>query len=155
MAFGRAGAVAGPGHVAVVLGPGYSHGAVDLAEYGLTGEVHAAVTNLAELMHVSDLALTSAGRTVTELMTQGVPTIALCQNERELMHTHASAPFGVVNLGLGTHVDVATVARHISLMSAPGLRGSMRDRMLKAVRHRSNRRIADLILVAYEDSKRG
>lgn len=144
-----------PGHVTVVLGPGYSHGAIDLSMYGLAGEVHAAVTNLAELMHVSDLAITSAGRTVTELMTQGVPTIALCQNERELMHTHASAPFGVVNLGLGTHVDVATIARHIALMSAPGLRRSMRDRMLKAVRHRSNRRIADLILVAYEESKRG
>jgi CMP-N-acetylneuraminic acid synthetase/spore coat polysaccharide biosynthesis predicted glycosyltransferase SpsG len=143
------------GHVAVVLGPGYAHGPVDLAHYGLTGEVHSAVTNLAVLMHDADLAITSAGRTVTELMTQGVPTIALCQNERELMHTHASAPFGVVNLGLGTHVDVETVARHIDLMSAPGLRASMRERMLKAVRHRSNRRIADMILAAYETSKKG
>jgi spore coat polysaccharide biosynthesis predicted glycosyltransferase SpsG len=141
--------------VAVVLGPGYSHGTIDLADYGLSGEVHSSVTNLATLMHRADLAITSAGRTVTELMTQGVPTIAMCQNEREMMHTHASAPFGIVNLGLGEHVDIATLARHIELLSAPGLRVGMRERMLKAVRHRSNRRIADMILAAYESSTKG
>lgn len=74
-----------------MLGPGYPHGQVDLAEYGLNGTVLRAVTDLAVIMHDCDIAVTSAGRTVTELMTQGVPTIALCQNMRELMHTHARA----------------------------------------------------------------
>ncbi len=135
------------GEVVCVLGPGYSHGEPELAEFGLTGSVHRAATNLAEIMHESDIAITSAGRTVTELMTQGVPTIALCQNERELTHTHASGPFGVMNLGLGRHVTVEGLASHLSVLIADErLRRSMHDRMRKAVAGRSNQAIAEMIV---------
>ncbi len=144
------------GEVTVVLGPGYPHGQVDLAEYGLNGTVLRAVTDLAVIMHDCDIAVTSAGRTVTELMTQGVPTIALCQNMRELMHTHASSPFGVTNLGLGKHVTVSTLAEHVALLvHDTRLRAAMRARMLAAVRDRSNRRIvADLMAAAQALRKR-
>jgi len=136
------------GHVSVVLGPGYSHQEIDLTAFALNGTVHPTVKNMAALMHGADLALTSAGRTVTELMTQGVPTLAMCQNRRELLHTHASAPFGVVNIGLGEHVATATLAHHIDALFDESLRRSMHDRMLKAISCRSNRRIANLILSA-------
>ncbi|MDZ4169817.1 MAG: hypothetical protein U1E26_09195 [Coriobacteriia bacterium] len=137
------------GEIVCVLGPGYSHDDFELAEFGLTGSVHRAATNLAEIMHDSDIALTSAGRTVTELMTQGVPTLALCQNERELTHTHASGPFGVMNLGLGAHVTVDGLAGHLAvLMEDERLRRSMHDRMRKAVAERSNHAIAEMILAS-------
>ena len=143
------------GEVTVVLGPGYRHGDVDLESYGLNGTVLKAVTDLAVVMRDCDIALTSAGRTVTELMTQGIPTIALCQNMRELMHTHASSPFGVTNLGLGEHVTPATLAKHIALLVDDArLRGAMRTRMLAAVQDRSNHRIVADVLAAAEVSRR-
>jgi spore coat polysaccharide biosynthesis predicted glycosyltransferase SpsG/CMP-N-acetylneuraminic acid synthetase len=139
------------GHVDVVLGPGYGHGDVSLADHGLEGEVVRGTTNLALLMHAADLAITSAGRTVTELMTQGIPTISLCQNARELMHTHASSPFGVANLGLGDHLTADMLARHIAMIAADlPLRTSMHERMLKSVRGRSNHAIVDRIMRAAE-----
>ena len=135
------------GEVIAVLGPGYSHGSVSLDEYGLNGEVLCSVTNLATVMHECDLAITSAGRTVTELMTQGVPTIALCQNLREMSHSHASSPFGVANLGLGEYVEANALAQHVSLLIGnTETRVSMHDRMLKSIRGRSNRVVADTIL---------
>lgn len=142
------------GEVTVVLGPGYRHGEIDLAEYRLRGTVLRAVTDLAVVMRDCDVALTSAGRTVTELMTQGIPTIALCQNMRELMHTHASSPFGVTNLGLGEHVTVGTLAQHVALLLGDArLRAAMRARMLAAVRDRSNSRIVADIMAAAEASR--
>ena len=144
------------GEVTVVLGPGYQHGDVDLASFGLRGTVLRAVTDLAVVMSDCDVALTSAGRTVTELMTQGIPTIALCQNMRELMHTHASSPFGVTNLGLGEHITPAVLAQHIELLLGDSrLRAAMRSRMLSAVRDRSNRRIVTDILSAAETCRQG
>ncbi len=144
------------GEVTVVLGPGYPHGDVDLAEFGVCGKVLRAVSDLAVLMRDCDLAITSAGRTVTELMTQGIPTIALCQNMRELMHTHASSPFGVTNLGLGEHITPSALAKHLTvLLGDTRLRESMRARMLSAVRDRSNRRIVEDVLAAAECRRRG
>lgn len=137
------------GDVVVVLGPGYLHGNVALEKSSLKGRVLKSVDNMAGLMREADIALTSAGRTVTELMTMGIPTIVLCQNSKELRHTHASSPYGVINLGLGERVETSTLAQHISmLISDYSLRQDMRARSLKAIRRRSNQRIAKKILRA-------
>ncbi len=133
--------------VLVILGPGYSHGQIDLATYGLTGQVLRSVTNMPQLMQQADLALTSGGRTVTELMSMGVPTLVLCQNNRELRHTHASSPYGVINLGLGEHVETTSLAKHVSmLLNDIALLESMQKRALKAVGDRSNKQIVARIL---------
>jgi spore coat polysaccharide biosynthesis predicted glycosyltransferase SpsG/CTP:molybdopterin cytidylyltransferase MocA len=135
------------GEVLVVLGPGYAHGPVDVAAFGLAGRVLRSVPNMAQLMRQAHLAITSAGRTVTELMTLGVPTVALSQNLRELRHTHASSPFGVMNLGLGEHVDVQSLASHVSMIIGDrALREDMRSRALASVRDRSNRALVRRIL---------
>jgi hypothetical protein len=87
-------------------------------------------------------------------MTQGIPTIALCQNLRELLHTHASSPFGVTNLGLGDHVSVENLRSHIELLiNNHDIRLSMYRRMRKAARGRANERIVKRILSAA--TKRG
>lgn len=138
------------GDVTVVVGPAYAHPPVDLGVESLRGKVLVTVPNMATVMNGADLALTSAGRTVAELMTQGVPTIAICQNMRELLHTHASAPFGIINLGLGEHLEADGLARQIRLlMKDYELRRSLRQRMLQAVARRSNAAIARRVLDAY------
>ena len=141
------------GDVTVVLGPGFGHPEPDLAAHGLKGRVLRDVSNMAEVMRAADIALTSGGRTVTELMTVGVPTVVLCQNTRELRHTHASSPFGVMNLGMGELVDAGSLARYVGmLIRDPELRRDMRRRALQAVRDRSNRAIADRILAAAREA---
>lgn len=131
----------------VVLGPAYGHARPELKEFGLRGELLQDVGNMAAVMERADLAVTSAGRTVTELMTLGVPTIAMCQNMRELRHTHASSPYGVINLGLGNVVSVTALSHYVSLLLRDvGIRRDMRRRALRAVERRSNGQIAARIL---------
>lgn len=145
-------AVARAGHrgrVTVVLGPGYQGEEPDLRSRGIEGQVLRDVANMAELMREADIALTSGGRTVAELMTVGVPTVVMCQNMREMRHTHASSPFGVMNVGLGELVDVDTLASYVRmLIDQPELRKDMRRRALQAVSERSNAAIAQRILAA-------
>jgi spore coat polysaccharide biosynthesis predicted glycosyltransferase SpsG/CMP-N-acetylneuraminic acid synthetase len=142
------------GDVTVVLGPGREDTPLDLASYGLRGRVLRDVTHMALLMREQDVALTSAGRTVTELMTMGVPTIVLCQNERELTHTHASAQLGVINLGLGVHTSPEGIAAQVRmLMENQPLRAEMRRQALAAVSGRSNRAIVSRILAAADAAR--
>jgi len=58
---------------------------------------------VAAAMHDADLLLTSGGRTVFEAAALGIPTIVLCQNMRELSHTHLGV--GNLPMGLGRLVD--------------------------------------------------
>ncbi len=135
-----AAAVAGfKDEVTVVLGPGRADRPVSLADYGLNGEVLHSVSDMAHLMSSADLAISSAGRTVTELMTMGVPTLVLCQNRRELLHTHASMPYGVMNLGLGQLVDTETLGNTLGyLLGDVDLRRRMNALMLNATADRRN-----------------
>ena len=142
------GSISSDFNVTAVLGPAY-HENVDLGDYGLRGKVFRSVESMAALMHQSDLAITSAGRTVTELVTQGIPTIVMCQNLRELQHTHASSPYGVMNLGLGEHVSVDGLQAHIGLLANDHhLRVSMYNRMIKAASRRSNEATARRLIEA-------
>jgi spore coat polysaccharide biosynthesis predicted glycosyltransferase SpsG len=65
----------------------------------LTVVVPGQSVNVAAMMHDHDLLITSGGRTVFEAAAVGIPTIVLCQNMRELTHTHLGV--GNINLGLG------------------------------------------------------
>lgn len=112
------------------------------------------VKNMAKVMKQADLALTSAGRTVTELMCIGVPTIAICQNMREMRHNHATGSYGVVNLGLGTSVTSKVLAEHIAMFTEDvSLRRDMYARMRSAVQNRSNAAIVSKILNTYKNNR--
>lgn len=145
--------------VTVVVGPG----SVNLKEIkelagNLSGQttVLESVDNMAQLMKNANLALTSAGRTVTELMTIGVPTIAMCQNMREMRHNHASSNFGVVNLGLGKSITPEVLASHIEMyLNDEKLRSDMYNRMRKAVKNRTNLTVVSKILSSYQKYKDG
>jgi spore coat polysaccharide biosynthesis predicted glycosyltransferase SpsG/CMP-N-acetylneuraminic acid synthetase len=126
------------GEVSVVIGPGVKR-AIDLQSYGLRGQTYSNVKFMPALMAKADLAISSAGRTITELVSLGVPVLCLCQNEKELTHTHASARYGVINLGLGELVDPKTLAAHIErLIASSALRNTLHVRALHETRERSN-----------------
>ena len=59
--------------------------------------------SVAAAMHDADLLITSGGRTVFEAAAVGIPTVVMCQNMRELSHTHLGV--GNINLGDGRLVD--------------------------------------------------
>ena len=61
---------------------------------------------ISDHMNDADIAITSGGRTVLELASLEVPTIVICQNERELTHTFASSENGIVNLGYRKNVGL-------------------------------------------------
>lgn len=147
------------GDVTVVIGPGCDNLSQleELAsDVGNNTRIMKSVDNMALLMKDASLALTSAGRTVTELMTVGVPTIAMCQNLREMRHNHASSNFGVVNLGLGKSITPEVLAKHIEMfLNDENLRCDMYNRMTRAVRGRSNYAIVSKILSAYSKYKEG
>lgn len=139
------------GRTLVVEGPGRQNRPLDLAAYGLRGEVRRNVAYMPELMLQADLAVSSAGRTVTELMCLGVPTLVLCQNEKELTHSHASPAFGVMNLGLGRLVSAETLRDNLALLIAQAdLRRSMHARAVAATRNRANHRIVRRLLALLE-----
>ena len=68
-------------------------------------EIYENVKNMSEHMHSADLIFTSAGRTMYEIASLGVPCICLCQNERELSHIFGNVEHGFINLGLGSEVS--------------------------------------------------
>lgn len=74
------------------------------------------VKNISALMYDADLIFTSAGRTVYEIASIGVPTIVLAQNDRELLHTFADKKNGFLNLGLGYKVSNEKIKKLITLL---------------------------------------
>lgn len=102
--------------------------------------------DLASLLVWADLVVCSGGRTVWEAMACGTPALVLCQNPRELSHTHLRPEYGVLNLGLGRLVDDETIMRHLTVMLGDReLLGDMSDRMAGVVDGRGALRIAHRI----------
>lgn len=62
---------------------------------------------IAAAMYDADLLITSGGRTVFEAAAIGIPAIVMCQNQRELTHTHLGV--GNIDLGLGRIVRPETL----------------------------------------------
>ncbi|MER7796512.1 hypothetical protein [Microbacterium sp. NPDC096154] len=104
-------------------------------------EVLTDVRHMPSVIGRADLAFTSAGRTVIELATLGVPSIGMAQNEKELTHTHATAANGVLMLGLGSQTEPAVLDDAVRRMvEDSALRRELRESALRAVAGRSNHR---------------
>ncbi len=135
------------GRVTVVRGLGAE--TIDPDEYNLDIELLQNVKNIPAVMERADIALSSAGRTITELSCIGVPTICMAQNAKELTHTHTSVNNGVLMLGLGSLVTIETLANHITeLFEDVELRETLHRRALEATAARANGQIVDRIMRA-------
>lgn len=100
----------------------------------------------------ADIAVTSQGRTIYELASIGVPSVALAQNPREMSHTFANMKHGFLNLGLGTNVDVSTISNTISwLIETPVVRKNMHELMLQCDLRSGLERVKKIILGEYDD----
>jgi spore coat polysaccharide biosynthesis predicted glycosyltransferase SpsG len=67
-------------------------------------------------MVTADLIFTSAGRTVYEVASLGVPAIVLSQNAREQTHFFASEQHGFVNLGMGNCVSETQIREEFNCL---------------------------------------
>mgnify|MGYP000647403376 CR=1 FL=1 len=133
------------GRVTVVRGLGAD--LIDPKAFNLRLKVLSNVKNMPAVMERADIALSSAGRTITELASLGIPTICMAQNEKELTHTHVTTSNGVLMIGLGRLVSVETLSAHVNeLMTNSELRFKLHERGLAATAGRSNDRIVRRIL---------
>ncbi len=118
----------------VVVGPGYAHAdhlddAISRARRAfpsLTIHATAATARISDHMRAADLAITSGGRTVLELASLAVPTIVICQNQRELTHIFAGEERGICNLGWHRLLEDERIGSTVaSLLDDPERRSMM------------------------------
>ena len=94
-------------------------------------QIYRDVSNISEFMYNADIIFTSAGRVMYEVCSMGVPTICLCQNERELTHKFVNENNGFINLGLGNDVENQQIIdEFIRLFNNFDLRVEMNSKML-------------------------
>jgi spore coat polysaccharide biosynthesis predicted glycosyltransferase SpsG len=121
--------------ITIVLGPGYrNYEKIKLSIENLNANIKVVkkTKTISDYMSKADIALTSGGRTVLELCAMNVPTIVMCQNQRELTHTFASSENGIVNLGLGEKLDEREILDVFSkIFSDNKIRLSMYEKMVK------------------------
>ncbi len=121
------------GRINVILGLGYE-GLDDLIEKYESNQsiqIYKNVSNISEFMFKADIIFTSAGRTMYEVCSLGIPTICLCQNDREMTHVFANATNGFINMGLGDVVEKQQITdEFIRLVNDYELRLKMNKRML-------------------------
>lgn len=131
----------------VVLVRGLGAEDLDIERFQLNVRSLKNVKNMPELMAYADLALSSAGRTLTELAYIGVPVICMAQNAKELAHTHATEQNGVVMLGLGHSVANSNLQHALrELLGSKSLRSQLRASALANSSGRSNQKIVSEIL---------
>lgn len=133
------------GTVTVVRGLGAEP--IDLSRYSLKLNPLTNVKNMPAVMVQADLALSSAGRTITELACLGVPTICMAQNAKELTHAHTTEANGVMMLGLGNDVSSEKLGSEIqSLIDDFSKRQVLSANALQATSTRSNTKVVERIL---------
>lgn len=121
------------GRINVILGLGYpdKEGLISRIESNPAIQVYTNVSNISEFMFKADIIFTSAGRTMYEVCSLGVPTICLCQNERELTHAFGNNANGFINMGLGINVDDSEImTQFIELVNDYDKRIAMNEKML-------------------------
>lgn len=94
-------------YINVVLGVGYPNKEEIIDRYSMYNNVivHENVNSISELMVKADIIFTSGSGTMYEACSLGVPSIVLCDNERDLNNAFGNFENGFINLGLGTEVS--------------------------------------------------
>jgi CMP-N-acetylneuraminic acid synthetase/spore coat polysaccharide biosynthesis predicted glycosyltransferase SpsG len=106
--------------------------------------VKRSVENMASEMAAADVIVTSAGRSVYEAASLGVPVVVIAQNAREATHCHLGYESGVIFLGLGPLVadhDLLEVLTR--LLDDAALRTELSERLSSSIDGRGTERIAD------------
>lgn len=121
------------GRINVILGLGYGdvEGLVSKYESNPLVQIYQNVSNISEFMFKADIIFTSAGRTMYEICSIGVPTICLCQNDREVTHVFGTKENGFINMGLGEYVSQEDIIKEfVGLVNDYDSRIEMNKRMI-------------------------
>ena len=121
------------GRINVILGLGYEglERLIEKYEPNQSVQIYRNVSDISEFMFKADVIFTSAGRTMYEVCSLGVPTICLCQNERELSHVFANESNGFINMGLGVDIErQAIIDEFVNLVNSYENRMEMNQKML-------------------------
>lgn len=120
-------------YINVVLGVGYPKKEEIIDRYSMHNNViiHEDVRSISELMVKADIIFTSGSGTMYEACSLGVPSIVLCDNERDLNNSFGNFENGFINLGLGTEVSEETIIENFTkLMDNYELREEINKKML-------------------------
>ena len=145
-------------NIEIILGLGYANKKEiqEKYKYNEKIEIFENVKNMSEHMHSADLIFTSAGRTMYEIASLGVPCICLCQNERELSHIFGNVENGFINLGLGSEVSEEEIRKTFeSTIENYQLRCEMNKRMSEVDLKHGYENIKKLIKKEYKKWKNG
>ncbi|MBI5523534.1 MAG: cytidine 5'-phosphate N-acetylneuraminic acid synthetase [Desulfarculus sp.] len=119
----------------IVTGPGYQHKAALLARLNELGEAAIGFSDgtrvISSMMERADLAISSAGRTVLELVHMQKPCIIMSHHAREHSHSFARPKNGVVYLGVMAPFKAVKLRRVFTAMLGQGLRQKFYERMTR------------------------
>ena len=94
-------------------------------------QIYQNVSNISEFMFKADIIFSSASKRMYDICSLGIPTICICQNERELSHVFANPSNGFINMGLGAHVERQDIINQfVNLVNDYDLRVDMNRKML-------------------------
>jgi spore coat polysaccharide biosynthesis predicted glycosyltransferase SpsG len=131
-------------NIVVVAGMGYKE--YESIEGFENIEIVQNIKNISEYMLKADIAFCSGGRTTFELAAIGVPTIVLCQNERELTHGFCKNDNGFVNLGLGETADLEQIKKaYLQLINDDQLRKKMNEKYVSFDLKRGKDKVMGLV----------
>lgn len=89
------------GHIDVIIGLDYDglENLISKYESNPMVQIYRNVPNFSEFIFKSDLIFTSPNKSMYEICSIGVPTICLCQDDRDVSHVFANNNNGFVNMG--------------------------------------------------------
>lgn len=137
-------------HSTIILGMGYQNADAIrrlVSDMSDRFDIVQDVKVMAEYMRKADIAISSQGRTMLELVAMRVPTILMAQNQRETTHGFGSLQNGFLNLGLGSTIESDTIYETIQwLMHCPQIRKSMHEQMMNKDLAHGIERVKPIIL---------
>ena len=132
-------------NINVVNGPGYQY--ADSLNIFPDINVRFSVNNMAKTMMENDIVFCSAGRTIYELASIGIPSIVITHNERENNHLFATQEYGFINLGLSKNLSNKKILNtYISLADNYELRKHISNIMIENNLKEGKHRVMKLIL---------
>jgi CMP-N-acetylneuraminic acid synthetase/spore coat polysaccharide biosynthesis predicted glycosyltransferase SpsG len=128
----------------VVLGLGYPDNNLD-SKYP-EASIYQNTSTISEILRKVDVAISSAGRTTYELASLGIPSIILCQNQRETTHFFASEENGFVQLGLGNKIKEGEILSNFNeLRKDSNKREMMHNLMLSKNVRKGKHKVIEIV----------
>lgn len=120
------------GRIDVVVGLAYDSLDELIAKYESNPliQIYRDVSNFSEFVFKADIVFTGVNKKLYEICSIGVPTLCLCQDERETTRLFANSKNGIINLGLGSEVGRQDIIdKFLDLVNNYDLRLEINSRM--------------------------